>query len=75
MSPDTTEPPVLLEPEALKAARSVYRDYQARYRHRPLVGVAVNCDTYHTTLIFSRKPVLLPCEFFVPGQLLRGETS
>ena len=67
-----TAPPVLLEPEALRVARNRYRDYQevGKRLGKPLVGVAVNSDTYHTTLIFSTKPVLLPREFFVPWQLL-----
>ncbi|WP_247218403.1 hypothetical protein [Synechococcus sp. C9] len=71
-TPEHTAPPVLLEPEALRAARNVYRDYHQGGKHlgKPLLGVAVNSDTYHTTLIFSAKPVLLPREFFVPRQLL-----
>ncbi len=70
--PEHTAPPILLEPEALRAARNVYRDYHQGGKHlgKPLLGVAVNSDTYHTTLIFSAKPVLLPREFFVPRQLL-----
>lgn len=65
-------PPVLLEPEALQAARNVYRDYHQGGKRfgKPLLGVAVNSDTHHTTLIFSAKPILLPREFFVPRQFL-----
>lgn len=71
-TPENTAPPVLLEPEALQAARNVYRDYQqgGKQLRKPLLGVAVNSDTYHTTLIFSAKPILLPREFFVPQRLL-----
>lgn len=70
-----TAPPVLLEPEALQVARNRYRDYQAVGKRlgKPLLGVAVNSETHHTTLIFSTKPVLLPREFFVPHQLLTQE--
>jgi hypothetical protein len=73
-----TDPPVLLEPEALRIARNLYRHYQEVDKRlgKPLLGVAVNSETHHTTLIFSAKPVLLPWEFFVPHQLLNpGSTG
>jgi hypothetical protein len=61
--------PIALSPVIVRAARSIYQAYVDThgYQQRPL-GVALDRYTYRGQLIFSRQPVLLPHECFVPIQ-------
>jgi hypothetical protein len=57
----------LLDPNLLKSARQIYYNY--RYFHRQLkkkpVGFASDPNTYKGQLLFTKSPILLPCEYFV----------
>lgn len=58
----------LLDPGLLHAAQQIYRDYyevHPEQMQRP-IGVAIDRVSYRGQLIFGRKPILLPHEFFVP---------
>lgn len=60
--------PELIEPAFLKNARQLYHAYcesHAEHLQRPL-GVVINRINHRGKLIFSKKPVLLPQEYFVP---------
>lgn len=72
---DSTDVPKLLDPSLLRAARKIYRSYQERhpdYSKRPL-GVALHRLTYRGQLIFTRRPILLPDECFVPVEQMESE--
>lgn len=60
--------PELIDPTLLKAARQIYRSYCEAHPsklERP-TGVAINRLTYRGQVLFSKKPILLPEECFVP---------
>ena len=58
----------LLDPNLLRSARKIYNNY--RHYHtkmsRSPIGVAIDRNTYRGQLLFTKRPVLLPCEHFVP---------
>ncbi|HEY9648892.1 MAG TPA: hypothetical protein V6C88_21105 [Chroococcidiopsis sp.] len=65
---DTMDFSGLLDPMLLQAARQIYQSYYEVHTdqiQRPL-GVALDRFTYRGQLIFTRKPILLPQECFVP---------
>lgn len=67
--------PVLLDPTVIRAARQIYRTYievHPERIERPL-GVAIDRYTYRGKLIYSRKPILLPQECFVPFSQIESE--
>jgi len=57
------------------AARKIYQTYC--YLHKKLnrdpIGVAINPKTYRGQLVFTKKPILLPGERFVPLNQLESE--
>jgi hypothetical protein len=58
----------LLDANLLQAARYIYRTYYEVHPdevQRP-IGVAIDRFSYRGQLIFTRKPILLPQECFVP---------
>lgn len=62
------EYPPLLDPGLLEAAQQIYRDYYEVHPEqiqRP-IGIAIDRFTYRGYLLFTRKPVLLPQECFIP---------
>jgi hypothetical protein len=69
------EDPILLDPSILRSARQIYRTYYDVNRERmPLpLGVAINRYTHRGKVIFTRKPILLPQESFVPFTQLESE--
>jgi hypothetical protein len=65
----------LLDPNLIQAARQIYRVYYEVHPdevQRPL-GIAIDRFTYRGQLIFTRKPVLLPQECFVPLNQIESE--
>lgn len=61
----TTE---LLDPNLLKSAREIYLNYlhfHVKLTAKP-VGVAIDRQTYRGQLLFSKYPLLLPWEDFIP---------
>ena len=58
----------LLDPNLLKSARQIYYNYRHFHRQikKPPVGVAIDRNTYKGQLIFTKSPILLPCEYFIP---------
>ena len=81
LQPQTLSPPnpqanpSLLDPNLLRVARHLYYAYaevHAQRMSRPL-GVAINPNNYRGLLLFSRKPVLLPGECFIPFERIEGE--
>jgi hypothetical protein len=72
---EDTDFSVLLDPNLLRAARSIYTTYYEVHPEliqRPL-GVAINRLTYRGKLIFSGKPILLPQECFVPFSQIESD--
>ena len=69
--------PALFDPGLLKAARQIYNTY-FRLHHklnRNPVGVAIDRKTYRGQLLFSKKPILLPWENFIPIDKLESEIN
>lgn len=67
--------PSLIDPALLRAARQIYRQFYEAHpdvTDRP-VGVAVNRYNYRGKLIFGKRPILLPQEFFIPFEQLQAE--
>ena len=66
---------MLLDPALLRAARQIYRTYYEVHpdlTQRPS-GVAIDRYTFRGKLIFKKKPILLPQEYFVPFSQLEAE--
>ncbi len=64
-----------LDPSLLRVARNVYLAYLQVHSDnmtRP-AGVAISPRNYRGQLIFSRKPILLPGEFFIPFEQIESE--
>lgn len=58
----------LSDPILLKSARQIYltyRELRPDAADQP-TGVAINRLTYRGRLLFSKKPILLPSEDFIP---------
>jgi hypothetical protein len=65
----------LLDPSLLQSARQIYRTYYEVHPdqvQRP-IGVAIDRFTHRGQLIFTRKPVLLPQECFIPLSQIEPE--
>jgi len=59
--------------ELLSAAQQIYDTYyrlHTKVNKEPL-GVAVNPKTSHGQVLFTKKPILLPGEHFIPIRLLQ----
>ncbi|BAD80348.1 hypothetical protein syc2158_d [Synechococcus elongatus PCC 6301] len=59
----------------LREARKIYRAYFAAHpdsEQRP-VGVALNRRSGRGDVVFGRRPILLPQEFFVPLDQLQAD--
>lgn len=67
--------PKLLDPALLRAARRIFRIYQEVHPEldRRPIGVAIHEVSQRGMLLFSRKPVLLPGERFVPLDQMESE--
>lgn len=64
-----------LDPSVLRAARLIYRGYQevhCEQMQRPM-GIVISRGGHRGQLIFSRKPVLLPGECFVPFEQIESQ--
>lgn len=67
--------PALLDPGQLKAARQIYQNYfrlHSKLNKTP-VGVAIDRKTYRGQLLFTKRPILLPWENFIPVDQLESE--
>jgi hypothetical protein len=68
--------PDLLDPNMLKSAREIYQTY--RYFHvklaKPPIGVAIDRKTHRGQLLFTKRPILLPWENFIPINQIESET-
>jgi len=68
--------PNILEPDLLRSAKQIYETYckcHVTLEQQP-VGVAVNSLTYKGQLLFTKQPLLLPWESFIPiHQILSSE--
>lgn len=75
-STDNVGIPKLLDPALLQAARRIFRIYQEVhpdfFERRP-IGVAIHEVSQRGVLLFSRKPVLLPGERFVPLEQMEAD--
>ena len=72
---NTISSPGWLDPNLLRAARNLYLAYlevHSEDLRRPS-GVAVSPDRYRGQLIFGRKPILLPGEYFIPFEQIESE--
>ncbi|MGI0481748.1 hypothetical protein ACN4EE_13280 [Geminocystis sp. CENA526] len=67
--------PDLLDPNILKSARNIYQTYC--YFHvklvKPPIGVAIDRTTHRGQLLFTKKPILLPWENFIPISQIESE--
>jgi hypothetical protein len=63
---------VYLDPAVVQAARLIYETYYEVHPEltEPPLGVAINRLTRRGKLIFTRKPILLPQECFVPFDVI-----
>lgn len=72
---ETREIPQLFEPGIVAAARKIYRTYYNLHGQltKSPIGVAVDAKTYRGQLLFTKMPILLPGECFVPMHELESE--
>lgn len=66
---------VFHDPILIKAARNIYRNYYnlaIPSDDRPM-GIVINRDSHRGQLVFKRKPILLPREYFIPLRQIEGE--
>ena len=67
--------PELLDPNLLKAAKEIYHTYC--YFHiklnKPPIGVAIDRKTHRGQLLFTKRPILLPWENFIPIHQIESE--
>jgi len=67
--------PELLDPNLLKAAKEIYHTY--RHFHikvnKPPIGVAIDRKTHRGQLLFTKRPILLPWENFIPIHQIESE--
>jgi hypothetical protein len=69
--------PVLLDPVLIKAARQIYDTYcrlHSKLNKTP-IGVAIDAKTHRGQLLFTKKPILLPRENFIPVEQLKSGIS
>ncbi len=65
----------LMDSNVVQAAKKIYFAYteiHAATMARP-VGVAINPVSYWGKLIFQRKPILLPGEYFIPLEQIESQ--
>lgn len=65
----------LFDASLLRAARVIYQAYcetQPDIIHRP-TGVALHRETYRGKPVFTKRPILLPGEMFVPIAQIESE--
>lgn len=65
------------DPILLKSARQIYltyRELRSDNAEQP-TGVAINRLTYRGRLLFSKKPILLPLEEFIPIREIENPES
>jgi len=68
--------PELLDPNLLKSAREIYQTYchfHVKLTRTP-IGVAIDKTTFRGQLLFTKKPILLPWENFIPISQIESET-
>ena len=69
--------PVLIEPGVLKAAQQIYHTYfslHPKLKKTP-IGVAIDRQTHRGQLLFTKRPILLPRENFIPLDKLASEIN
>lgn len=67
--------PDLLDPNLLKSARDIYNTY-CRFRNKlkkTPIGVAIDRKTHRGQLLFTKRPILLPWENFIPMEQIQSE--
>ncbi|MGL5508216.1 MAG: hypothetical protein ACRC2J_10340 [Microcoleaceae cyanobacterium] len=65
----------LMDSSVVQAAKKIYLAYaqiHAATMTKP-VGVAINPVSYWGKLIFQRKPILLPGEYFIPLEQIESQ--
>lgn len=69
--------PNLLDPNLLKSATSIYETYChfRRQLNKPPVGVAIDRKTHRGQLLFTKHPILLPWENFIPMEQIKSKVS
>jgi hypothetical protein len=68
--------PDLLDPNILKSARAIYQTYCHFHVKlaKPPIGVAIDRQTHRGQLLFTKRPILLPWENFIPINQIESET-
>ncbi len=69
--------PNLLDPNLLKSATSIYETYfhfRRQFNKTP-IGVAIDRKTHRGQLLFTKHPILLPWENFIPMEQIKSEIS
>ncbi|BAQ62236.1 hypothetical protein GM3708_2642 [Geminocystis sp. NIES-3708] len=68
--------PDLLDPNILKSARAIYQTYCHFHVKlaKPPIGVAIDRKTHRGQLLFTKRPILLPWENFIPINQIESET-
>ncbi|ELR97178.1 hypothetical protein [Gloeocapsa sp. PCC 73106] len=71
----TTDTGQLFDPEVVDSAKKIYHTYYHLHGEltRTPIGVAVDRKTYRGQLLFTKIPILLPGECFVPIDELESE--
>ncbi len=61
--------------EIITAARKIYDTYYSLHgpTNRTPIGVALDKKTYRGQLLFTKAPILLPGEYFIPVNELETE--
>lgn len=73
--PITKGVPELLDPNMLKSARNIYHTYihfHVKLTKSP-IGVAIDRKTLRGQLLFTKRPILLPWENFIPISQIESE--
>lgn len=67
--------PNLLDPNILKSAKDIYETYCHFHVKltKPPIGVAIDRHTHRGQLLFTKKPILLPWENFIPISQIESE--
>jgi hypothetical protein len=68
--------PDLLDPNMLKSAKEIYQTYchfHLKLAKAP-IGVAIDRKTHRGQLLFTKRPILLPWENFIPINQIESET-
>lgn len=65
----------LLDPTVVAAAQKIYRTYYHLHGEvtKTPIGVAIDTKTHRGQLLFTRIPILLPGECFIPLHQLESE--